>query len=584
MSASAGRTRTPEWLTTLPLVRSLAGYGGGDVRADIAAGATVGVMLIPQGMAYALVAGLPPVYGLYAALVPLAVYAALGTSRQLAVGPVAMVSLLVADGVGPLAADDPTRFAALAVVLAGLVGLIQFGLGVAKGGFLVNLLSHPVLAGFTSAAAIIIGMSQLGSLTGITLDKAPVHEMLIQSASQWRDGHGPTVLLGVGAIAAGVGLRRIAPRVPAPIIVVAVGTAIAWVMDLKSVGVAVVGEIPSGLPVPSLPWAGLGSGPRTGPESGLGADTMALLPTALAISLVGFMESIAVAKVYATRNRYDLDADQELRALGLANIVGAFFQAFPVTGGFSRTAVNAQAGARTQLSSLISVGVILVTLLFLTPLFHTLPKAILAAIIVVAVAGLVDLAGAVELWRVDRQDFALMMLTFLATLVFGIEEGILAGAAMSLAVVVHQISTPHIAILGRVPGTRQFRNIERHDGAEIADGTAVLRLDASLFYGNADAFRTAARRAFRSACSTASHDRTPRLVIDAYPMNRVDSTGLHVLSDLVREIREAGGEVHFAGAKGALATKLERAGLVQSLGPDCFHADCGSALDAHAPA
>ncbi len=566
MSEPAGRTRTPAWLATLPLVRSLAGYGGGDMRADVAAGATVGVMLIPQGMAYALVAGLPPVYGLYAALVPLAVYAALGTSRQLAVGPVAMVSLLVADGVGPLAADDPTRYAALAVILAGLVGLIQFGLGVVRGGFLVNLLSHPVLAGFTSAAAIIIGMSQLGSLTGIVLDKAPVHEMLLQSTSQWRDAHGPTVLLGVGAIAAGVGLRRIAPRVPAPIILVAVGTAIAWVMDLPSVGVAVVGEIPSGLPVPSLPWAGFGSG-RTGLESRLGADAVALLPTALAISLVGFMESIAVAKVYATRNRYDLDADQELRALGLANIAGAFFQAFPVTGGFSRTAVNAQAGARTQLSSLISVGVILVTLLFLTPLFHTLPKAILAAIIVVAVAGLVDLAGAVELWRVDRQDFALMMLTFLATLVFGIEEGVLAGAAMSLAVVVHQISTPHIAILGRVP-----------------DGTAVLRLDASLFYGNADAFRTAARRAFRSACSTASHDRTPRLVIDAYPMNRVDSTGLHVLSDLVREIREAGGEVHFAGAKGALATKLERAGLVQSLGPECFHADCGSALDAHAPA
>lgn len=567
-------------LESLPLTRSLRGQAPGAARSDLAAGVTVGVMLIPQGMAYALIAGLPPVYGLYAALVPLAVYALLGTSRELAVGPVAMVALLVANGVAPLAVGDPERYLALALALSALVGGIQLALGLVRGGFLVNLLSHPVLAGFTSAAAIIIATSQLGGLTGLDLAKGPVHEMVTAAAAGWADVHPITLAMGVAAIALGLALRRFWPRLPGAMLLVVAGTLISWTASFTDRGVAVVGQVPSGLPMPHLPGLGGSVAVTTG-------DLMDLLPVALAIALVGFMESIAVAKVYASKNGYDIDADQELKALGLANLAGSAFQAFPVTGGFSRTAVNAQAGARSQRSSLISVAVITVTLLFLTPLFYHLPKTILAAIIVVAVLGLVDVAGARELWRLDRRDFALMAATFFATLLLGIEEGIVAGAALSMVVVLHQITRPHIAELGRIPGTRQYKNLSRHPEAIVEDGLAIIRLDASLFYGNAEAFRDAARRAFaKTSHAPASHasashaPASPRtLVIDAYPMNRVDSTGLHVLQQVIDEIHDAGGRVHLSGVKGPLHDKLLAGGIVDRVGPERVFDEVWRAVD-----
>ena len=567
----------------LPLTRSLRGYDRSAFGPDVAAGATVGVMLIPQGMAYALIAGLPPVYGLYAALVPLVIYALLGTSRQLAVGPVAMVALLVASGVAPLAEGDAERYLALALTLALMVGLIQLGMGLLRAGFLVNLLSHPVLAGFTSAAAIIIGMSQLGGLTGLSIPKGAVHQMLSSALSQTELVHLPTLATGLVAIGAGFALRRWVPRLPGPMLVVAIGTALSWFLGFGMLGVSTVGEVPSGLPRLTLPWL-TGGGVALQP-----GEMRLLVPIALAIALVGFMESIAVAKVYASRNRYDLDADQELKALGLANIAGAFAQAFPVTGGFSRTAVNAQSGARSQLSSLVSVVVIIVTLLFLTPLFYHLPKAILAAIIVVAVAGLVDVAGARELWRVDRRDFALMLATFVVTLVFGIEEGILAGAALSVAVVLHQIAQPHIAVLGRIPDTNQYRSVDRNPEAILEPGVSILRMDASLFYGNAEAFREAGRACF---AETETADEDPGrgdpsgpapervLILDAYPINRADSTGLHVLHELAEEIRSQGGHLRVAGAKGPLRDKLRAGGLVALIGPENFFADVGQAVEA----
>lgn len=541
-------------LARLPLRRSLAGYDRESLTADLAAGTTVGVMLIPQGMAYALIAGLPPVYGLYAALVPLAVYALLGTSRQLAVGPVAMVALLVANGVEPLAAGDPERYIELAIVLAALVGLIQLAMGVVRAGFLVNLLSHPVLAGFTSAAAIIIGTSQLGGLTGLSIDKGPVYEMVLQAFAGLDAVSIPTIAIGASAVVAGFALRRFAPRLPAPMLLVAAGTLVSWLFTLTDAGVQTVGEVPSGLPqlhIPVLP----------GTSGMVGGDLVTLLPIALVISLVGFMESIAVAKVYAERNRYDLDANQELRGLGIANIAGALFQAFPVTGGFSRTAVNAQAGARSQVSSLVSVAVVVVTLLFLTPLFYALPNAVLAAIIVVAVAGLIDVSAAVALWKVDRRDFVLLVVTFASTLALGIEEGILAGVVLSVVVMLHQIATPHIAVLGKMPMTGLYRDVERHPEALVEPGVAVLRLEASLFYGNAEAFRDAARHAFSDAFASAPSGHTPTLILDAYPINRIDSTGLHVLEGLASEVATAGGQILLTGAKGSLIDKLRLAGL-----------------------
>lgn len=560
-------------LASLPLARSLRTHDGSAVASDLTAGATVGVMLIPQGMAYAMIAGLAPVYGLYAALVPLAVYALFGTSRELAVGPVAMVALLVADGVAPLAGGDAERYLTLALLLAGLVGAIQLAMGLLRAGFLVNLLSHPVLAGFTSAAALIIAMSQLGGLTGLAVPKGPVHEMIVEAGTRWREMHPMTLVMGAGAVIAGIGLKRFAPRLPGPMVLVAVGTLASWGWALGQRGVAIVGQVPSGLPVPGI--SGLGG------SAGIGASELgALLPIALAIALVGFMESIAVAKVYASRNRYDIDADQELRALGIANLAGALFQAFPVTGGFSRTAVNAQAGARSQLSSLVSVAVIAVTLLFLTPLFHHLPKAILAAIIVVAVAGLVDVAGARALWRVDKRDFALMAATFAATLLLGIEEGILVGAALSVTVVLDQITRPHICELGRIPGTKEYRNVERHPEAVVESDIAVLRMDASLFYGNAEAFRDAARAAFARTAAPPAPGARRTLVLDAYPMNRVDSTGLHTLHEVIDEVERDGGRILVSGVKGPLHDKLLAGRIVDRIGPEHLFGEVWQAVDA----
>ncbi|MDX1645821.1 MAG: sulfate permease [Longimicrobiales bacterium] len=561
-------------LDRLPLVASLRSHDREAVASDLAAGATVGVMLVPQGMAYALIAGLPPVYGLYAALVPLAVYALFGTSKQLAVGPVAMVALLVADGISPLADGDPQRYVALALALAALVGVIQLTMGLVGAGFLVNLLSHPVLAGFTSAAALIIATSQLGGLTGLAIPKGPVHEMVTVAASRWSEMSWPTLAMGLSAIGLGFALKRWVPRLPGPMIVVVVGTVVSWGASLHARGVAVVAEVPSGLPAPGLPGLlGGGAAVDFGPS-----DVTALLPVALAISLVGFMESIAVAKVYASRFRYDIDADQELKALGLANLAGSLFQAFPVTGGFSRTAVNAQAGARSQLSSLVSVAIVAVTLLFLTPLFYHLPKAILAAIIVVAVVGLVDMRGARELWRVDRKDFALMAATFAATLLLGIEEGILIGAALSMTVVLEEITRPHIAELGRVPETRLYRNLRRRPDAEVDPLVGVVRMDASLFYGNAEAFKDAARACFERTGGGARGRRT--LVLDAYPMNRTDSTGLHVLHELIDEIHRDGGRVYMSGVKGPLHDKLLVGGVVDRIGPEHFFPEVWMAVDA----
>jgi SulP family sulfate permease len=578
--ADSGRARG----SRLPLARTLQSYGRPDLWTDVAAGLTVGVVLIPQGMAYALIAGLPPVYGLYAAVVPMAVYALLGTSRHMSVGPAAMAALLVASGVAPLAGGDPARYLTIAIFLSALVGAIQLLMGLARAGFLVNLLSHPVLAGFTSAAAVMIATSQLGGLTGLSLGTGHVHEILAALAERWRDTHLLTLTVGGSAIAAGLGLRAGFPRLPVPMMIVAAGTAASWIFGFGDRGVRIVGEVPSGLPAPAVPGLAIPGFQDLGAHVSL-ADVRALLPVAVAIALVGFMESIAVSKVYASRFRYDLDADQELRALGVSNLAAALFQSFPVTGGFSRTAVNADAGAKTQVSALVSAGVIAVTLLFLTPLFHHLPRALLAAIIVVAVSGLVDVKGAKELWSIDRKDFALMMATFVATLALGIEEGILIGAGLSMAVVLEQITRPHIALLGRVPGTDRYVDKRRNPNTEVPEGVSILRMDASLFYGNAEGFRDALRECFASAEERSRRmpgeaGGSPSIVIDAYPVNRTDSTGLHVLHEVFTEILGAGGRVFFAGVKGPLRDKLEVGGIIAMLGPECFYPELRGAVDA----
>jgi len=416
----------------IPLFDWLPSYNSDDLKGDINAGVVVGVMLIPQGMAYAVLAGMPPVYGLYASLIPLILYAVFGTSRQLAVGPVAMVSLLIAAGIGEITETGSDRFIQLAILTALGVGLFQLLTGLLRMGFLVNFLSFPVLSGFTSAAALIIGASQIKDLIGVEVSRSSYfHEILINSFQKIDEANLFTVFIGVGSIAILILLQKWRRSFPSALIVVAAGTIITAIFGLDSRGVSIVGDIPDGLPSFDLAFFNFN-------------DIQLVLPLILTVSLIGYLESIAVAKAIAARKGYRIDPNQELIGLGLANIGGSFFQSFPTTGGLSRTAVNNQAGARTGIASIISAGIIALTVLFLTPLFYYLPTTVLAAIILVAVSGLFDMNEMIRLWKTDRNDLMMLAITFVATLTLGIKEGILTGVVISLVAAIYSSAQPHI--------------------------------------------------------------------------------------------------------------------------------------------
>lgn len=527
---------------------------------DLSAGLTVGVMLIPQGMAYSMLAGLPPIYGLYASTIPLIVYAFLGTSRQLAVGPVAMVALLISSGVGALAPLGSAEFISLAILLALMVGILQFAMGAFKLGFLVNFLSHPVIAGFTSAAAVIIGISQLKYLLGYDIPRGKVHDTLIHAIQHLGEINWITLVIGVVAILVMLGVKKINKKIPAPLIVVIFGIGVVASFDLHEAGVSIVGQVPSGLDIFALPIVDFEA-----------AGT--LIPIALTIAFIGFMESIAVAKAIQAKHKdYQVSANQELIGLGMANILGSFFKAFPVTGGFSRTAVNDQAGARTGLASIISAVLIILTLLFLTEFFYYLPNAILAAIIMVAVYGLIDFKEARHLWKTDRKDLALFSITAVGTLALGIEEGILIGVVLSLGVVIYHISYPHIAVLGRVPGTTQFRNVNRFDDLETDERFFILRVDAQLYFANGNYVRDFIRKAL------IERPKVIHVILDAGAVTALDSSAAQILFDLVTELRDQGIEMHIAEAKGPIRDVLLRCGLDEFLGREKFHLSIEDAL------
>lgn len=537
---------------TFPLLAQIRRHDGEAWKGDLLAGLTTAIMLIPQAMAYAMLAGLDPIVGLYASTLPLAVYSLLGTSRQLAVGPVAMVSLLVASGVGGLAgAQDPVIYAGLAALLMLMVGVMQWAMGAVRLGFLVKFLSHPVIAGFTSAAALIIGFSQLGHVLGVKIPRSHhVHEILLQAWQKLPDVNPVTLGISVATIVTLVVLKRVAPRFPRFLLVVAGGTLAVWGLGLADQGVAIVGEVPQGLPGFALPTLSL--------------DALAqLFPIALTIALVGFMESISVAKNFARQNSYEVDADQELKALGLANVAGAFFQSYPVTGGFSRTAVNAQAGARSGMAGLVTAAVVALTLLFLTPLFYYLPKGVLAAIIMTAVFGLVDVKEARHLWHLSKPDLGLMGLTFVATLTLGIEQGILVGVVASILWFVWRTSKPHVAVLGRLPGSDVYRNVERYPDAVCTPGVLAVRIDAPLFFANTAFLKTTLSDLEERLDRPMQH-----LVLDAKAIGSVDAQADAILHELVDDWQSRGVQVWFSGMRGPVRDALGHSGLVAKVGED----------------
>lgn len=550
----------------LPITDWLPKYNKDLFKGDLAAGLTVGVMLIPQGMAYALIAGLPPIYGLYASTIPIILYSIFGTSRQLAVGPVAMVSLLTAAGIGALAPEAGSAiYIGLAIALTLFVGVIQLLLGVFKLGFLVNFLSHPVISGFTSAAALIIGLSQLKHLLGINIEGSHhIHEIILAAIQKFDIGQWPTILLSLGGIAVIIGIKKINKAIPGTLVAVIVGIIAVWALDLNQMGVKIVGEVPSGLPKFAIPALDM-------------ASISELLIIALTISLVSFMESIAVAKAIQARHKnYQVIPNQELIALGVANIGGAFFQSFPVTGGFSRTAVNDQAGANTGMAGIISALLIVITLLFLTPLFYYLPKAILASVIMVAVFGLIDIKEATHLWKSNRTDFWMLIVTFLGTLTLGIEQGIGLGVVLSLVMVIFRTTRPHFAELGKVPGTHFYRNVERFQNLQQRDEILIMRFDAQLYFANINYFKDNLYALSKKKC-----DALKLIIIDCEAMNNMDSSAVHAIDDLMDDYNSRGIEVVFSGVKGPVRDALEKGHLTGKIGEDHFFMSIQEAVDYH---
>lgn len=556
----------------LPSWHWLSSYSQNDIVGDLLAGFIVAVMLVPQGMAYALLAGLPPEVGLYASILPLVIYGLLGSSRTLAVGPVAIVSLLVATGISPLAEQGSAAYLQLAITLALLVGLIQMGMGLVRLGFLVNFLSHPVLSGFTSAAALVIGFSQLKHLLGLSMPRMGFMALLQYTAVHLSETNWVTLAVGGGGILIllffkyrlgklltrlGMQSRWVLPLTKsAPLVIVLLGTLLVWLFKLdQQAGVAIVGDVPAGLPSLTLP------------STILSLDIAVwqlLLPTALVISFVGYMESIAVAKSLASKRRQKVSANQELIALGAANLGAMLTGGYPVTGGFSRSVVNFDAGANSGLASIITAVLIALTVIFLTPLFYFLPRAILAAIVIVAVAGLIDLKTFRHVWHYNKADAFSYLVTFFAVLLVGVENGILYGVGVAMLLFIWRTSKPHVAVVGRLGEGEIYRNVLRHK-VQCWPEVIAVRIDESLYFANSKFLEDTVLGLI------ADQPAVRHFILIGTAVNFIDASALETLESLLRQLNDADVQLHLAAFKGPVLDGLQGIGFIDHLGAEHVH-------------
>jgi SulP family sulfate permease len=550
----------------LPCLEWAKHYDRAAAAKDSLAALIVTLMLIPQSLAYAMLAGLPPVTGLYASMLPLIAYTLFGTSRTLAVGPVAVVSLMTAAALGPLFAAGSAEYVGAAMLLAMLSGAVLVIMAVLRLGFLANFLSHPVISGFISASGILIALGQLKHILGISVGGENALELTAGLIAGLPQTHLPTLAIGLtslvflylvrGHLAKWLHGLGMSPRMAAtlskigPVAALFLAIAAVSVFQLAELGVRVVGEVPRGLPSLGLPSLDL-------------ALAMQLLPAAVLISLVGFVESVSVAQTLAAKRRERIEPNQELVALGGANVAAALSGGFPVTGGFARSVVNFDAGAQTPLAGALTAAGIGLTVLFFTPLFHNLPHAVLAATIIVAVLSLVDLAALRRPWRDYPPDAPALAATMLGVLLVGVESGIILGVGLSLLLFLWRTSQPHVAVVGQLPGSEHFRNIERFAVVQSPKVLSV-RVDESLYFPNARFLED------RIAELVGRYPQAEHLVLMCPGVNLIDASALESLEAITARLHAAGVQLHLSEVKGPVMDRLRRSDFLEHFGGQVF--------------
>ncbi|EXB65340.1 putative sulfate transporter 4.2 [Morus notabilis] len=536
-----------DWLELLlPCSRWIRTYKWREyLQIDVMAGTTIGVMLVPQAMSYAKLAGLQPIYGLYSGFVPLFVYAIFGSSRQLAVGPVALVSLLVSNVLSGIVDPSDDLYTEMAILLALMVGILECVMGLLRLGWLIRFISHSVISGFTTASAIVIALSQAKYFLGYDITRSSKIIPLVKSVIEGAHGGKSRKYL-----------RFL--RAAGPLTGVVVGTTFVKIFHPSSI--SLVGDIPQGLPKFSIP-------------KGFGYIT-SLIPTALLITGVAILESVGIAKALAAKNGYELDSNQELFGLGVANVFGSFFSAYPSTGSFSRSAVSHESGAKTGLSGIVTGIIMGCALLFLTPLFKYIPQCALAAIVISAVMGLVDYEEAIFLWRVDKKDFLLWTITATTTLFLGIEFGVLIGVGASLAFVIHESANPHIAVLGRLPGTTVYRNVRQYPEAYTYNGIVIVRVDAPIYFANISYIKDRLREyeADVDRCSRRGPEveRIYFVILEMSPVTYIDSSAVQALKDLHQEYKMRDIQIAISNPNREVLLTLSRAGVVEMIGKEWY--------------
>lgn len=528
-------------------------YSKSDLSGDLKAGVTAGIMLIPQGMAYAVIAGVPPIYGLYAGVIPLLIYPLFGTSRHLSIGPVAVDMLIVAAGLSVITVSGNVDLIGLVILLTMMTGILQLLMGIFRLGSLLNIFSRPVITGFIMAAPIIITLTQFENLFGIQLSGSQnIILILIEFFGNLNGIHIPTLYWGLSSILFLVVIKYYAPKIPASMTVLGLGTALAWFIGIENQEVEIVGAIPEGFPPLIFP--------------GLDYENFRnLFPTALTLAFVQFMTITSLGKVFAKRHGYLVDSNQELISIGASNFMGSFFSSLPVSASFSRSAAAEEADTKTPLNNVFTALVILTTLLFLTIVFYYLPMPILAAIIIVSVYGLVDIEEIKFLVRTRKSEGGIAIFTFLSTLLVGIQEGILMGIGASMLLMLYKISRPSVAELGVIPNTRSFKNLERNPDAKQIEGILILRIDASFSFMNAEFFRD-----FILEKSEEQNRETRCVIIDGSSINVLDTTAIDSLISVIKTLRNWDMDLYLTGLKGPVRDIADKSGLKKYLGDNHF--------------